>query len=81
MDQTIPPHQRRQRVDARYRTANGGDLLALDNISFSVPRGEFVSIVGPSGCGKSTLPYVVAGCCRPRPAGCWRKAWNPSSIR
>jgi NitT/TauT family transport system ATP-binding protein len=35
--------------------------LALDDLSFSVGEGEFVSILGPSGCGKSTLLYVVGG--------------------
>jgi NitT/TauT family transport system ATP-binding protein len=33
----------------------------LEEISFSVQRGEFVSIIGPSGCGKSTLLKLVAG--------------------
>lgn len=37
------------------------DTLALQNISFSVEQGEFVSIVGPSGCGKSTLLSIIAG--------------------
>ena len=36
-------------------------LHALHEISFSVGRGEFVSIVGPSGCGKSTLLKIIAG--------------------
>ncbi len=35
--------------------------LALDNVSFSVAAGEFVSIVGPSACGKSTLLRLIAG--------------------
>jgi len=34
---------------------------ALDNISFTVERGEFVSLVGPSGCGKTTLLNAIAG--------------------
>ena len=35
--------------------------VAIDDISFQVDDGEFVSIVGPSGCGKSTLLNVVCG--------------------
>ena len=34
---------------------------ALDHISFSVDRGEFVTVVGPSGCGKSTLLRIASG--------------------
>ncbi len=34
---------------------------ALDHISFSVRRGEFVTVVGPSGCGKSTLLRIASG--------------------
>jgi len=43
-----------------YRTGKI-EVPALRGISFSVPRGEFVSIVGPSGSGKSTLFYVLGG--------------------
>jgi ABC-type nitrate/sulfonate/bicarbonate transport system ATPase subunit len=43
--------------------ARGRDapLAALDDISFSVQAGAFVSFVGPSGCGKSTLLRILAG--------------------
>jgi NitT/TauT family transport system ATP-binding protein len=61
MTDLTTPHITVSNVSMRYHTANRGDLLALDNISFAVPKGEFVSIVGPSGCGKSTLLYIVAG--------------------
>ena len=37
------------------------EKLALDNISFSIEKGEFVVFVGPSGCGKSTLARVMSG--------------------
>ncbi|MFQ6059033.1 MAG: ABC transporter ATP-binding protein [Anaerolineae bacterium] len=38
-----------------------GELLALEDISFAVSRGEFLTIVGPSGCGKSTLLRILGG--------------------
>ena len=37
------------------------DLLVLKDLSFSVGKDKFVSIVGPSGCGKSTLTKLIAG--------------------
>lgn len=34
---------------------------ALDNISFSINEGEFISILGPSGCGKTTILSIISG--------------------
>ena len=38
-----------------------GTLTAVKDVSMTVSRGEFISIVGPSGCGKSTLLNVIGG--------------------
>ena len=37
----------------------------LHHISFSIERGEFISLLGPSGCGKTTLLSIVAGLIAP----------------
>ena len=41
------------------------DVVALDAVSLTIPRGEMVSIIGPSGSGKSTLLNLVGGLDRP----------------
>lgn len=40
-------------------------VVALDNVSFTVEKGEFISIVGASGSGKSTLLHLIGGVDRP----------------
>jgi multiple sugar transport system ATP-binding protein len=47
---------RLENITRRYQTA-----IALEEITFEVPNGEFWVLVGPSGCGKSTLLRMIAG--------------------
>lgn len=52
------------RVSQTYQ-AHNGEVTAIENVSFQVKEGEFISIVGPSGCGKSTLLSIIAGLDQP----------------
>jgi ABC-type sugar transport system ATPase subunit len=36
-------------------------ITAVEDVSFDVAEGEFVSLIGPSGCGKSTLFHIIGG--------------------
>lgn len=45
----------RTKIEVCNLTKRFGELLVLDDISFSVAEGEFVAIVGPTGCGKTTF--------------------------
>ena len=47
-------------IVVRFQTPEG-PITAVDNVSFGVKPGEFLSVIGPSGCGKSTLFNVIGG--------------------
>src|SRR4051812_49167167 len=56
----MPPAVSLQGIAKRF-----AGYSALEDISFDVSPGRFVSIVGPSGCGKSTLLNILAGLLAP----------------
>ena len=49
-------HLRLTHVTKRF-----GDAVAVDDVSFEVPRGSFATLLGPSGCGKTTTLRMIAG--------------------
>ena len=53
-----------ENVSVSFPTAKG-ELEVVDNVSYAIANGEFVSIIGPSGCGKTTMMNLVAGFVRP----------------
>jgi len=44
-----------------YRTEDGNEVNALEDINFNMQQGDLVVVVGPSGCGKTTLLNIIAG--------------------
>lgn len=50
---------------SHYFESDLGRVLAIDDVSLEVPRGQFISVVGPSGCGKTTVMNMIAGLIQP----------------
>src|SRR5476649_195218 len=69
----LPPARRRHRahqlgmafLTLEHLTKHFGSHVAVDGLTLSVEKGEFVSLLGPSGCGKTTTLQMIAGFVEP----------------
>ncbi|MFA5480965.1 MAG: ABC transporter ATP-binding protein [Bacilli bacterium] len=48
-----------------FTSQKGPEVIAVNNMSFTIPDGTLVGLLGPSGCGKSTTLYMIAGLHKP----------------
>lgn len=71
------PFLRFERVSKRY----ANDAVALDDLSFTIEAGEFVSVIGQSGAGKSTLLKLLMAEEVPSQGRVWIQDWEISRIR
>ncbi|MCW3014944.1 MAG: transporter ATP-binding protein [Solirubrobacterales bacterium] len=60
-----PPAIELRGVSKHFRLESGEQVRAVDELSLTVPAGEFVCVLGPSGHGKSTILNLVAGFAEP----------------
>ena len=54
-----------QKVNMIFKSPKGETVHALKDISFTLKKGELLTVLGPSGCGKTTLLNIAAGFLRP----------------
>ena len=50
-----------QKVNMIFKSLKGETVHALKDITFSLKKGELLTVLGPSGCGKTTLLNIAAG--------------------
>jgi branched-chain amino acid transport system ATP-binding protein len=55
-------------LEVRNVTVRFGGVVALDNVSFQVNRGEFLCMIGPNGAGKTTMMRAITGVIKPQTA-------------
>lgn len=54
-----------EQVQQVFRASDASEVVALEDVDFSIGRHEFIAVIGPSGCGKSTLLRILAGLIKP----------------
>jgi ABC-type nitrate/sulfonate/bicarbonate transport system, ATPase component len=54
-----------QKVNMIFKSPKGETVHALKDITFTLKKGELLTVLGPSGCGKTTLLNIAAGFLRP----------------
>ena len=54
-----------QKVNMIFKSLKGEAVHALKDITFTLKKGELLTVLGPSGCGKTTLLNIAAGFLRP----------------
>lgn len=52
-------------IEAQHLRKTFGDLIALDDVSLTVPRGQILGVLGPNGAGKSTAVRILTTLLRP----------------
>jgi iron(III) transport system ATP-binding protein len=58
---TAPATVSLERLTKRFRSPEGREVLAVDDVSLDLAGGSFVTLLGPSGCGKTTTLRMIAG--------------------
>ena len=70
-DGAVPEPMIEARGVAKVYYARNAQVNAIGDITTTIRKGEFVSMVGPSGCGKSTFLHIVAGFTKPTAGEVW----------